>query len=365
MEKPRDCASDASVSNNNLHGGDCALKACVLTEPGKLEIVERDIRPPGEGEVLVKVECVGICGTDIAVYRGELKAKDRVIPGHEYCGEVVETGKGVRRLKPGDYVISEASWGCGDCHWCRMGRKSYCERPQSLGRTVDGVVAQYITVPETILHKCDRSVTPLEGQAGVGVATALRAVVRSGLGIGDRVLIIGPGFNGLLMVQLCRIAGANCVGMAGTRDERLRVAEAVGADFAVNIRTQPRWEEEILAAYAPHGFDVCIEASGSGAGLLSAVRLVRKGGTVVEYGIPADHLDGFPQQEFYRKEISVVGSKGGSGHFPQAVSLLEKGQIHVKPTVTHEFPLSEAPRAFDVADRRLENALRVVIYPNR
>jgi len=341
------------------------LKACVLTEPGKLEIVERDIRPPGEGEVLVKVDCVGICGTDVAVYRGEFKARDLVIPGHEYCGEVVETGKGVRRLKPGDYVISEASWGCGDCHWCHMGLPSYCERPQSLGRTVDGAIAQYITVPESILHKCSRDVTPLEGQAGVGVATALRAVARSGLGIGDRVLVIGPGFSGLLMVQLCRIAGAACVGMAGTRDERLRIAEAVGADFAVNIRTRPRWEEEILAAYAPHGFDVCIEASGSGAALLSAIRLVKKGGTIVEFGIPSDKLDGLPQQEFYRKEISVVGSKGGYGYYPKAVSLLEKGQIRVGPTVTHEFLLSEAARAFDVADRRLENVLRAVIYPNR
>jgi L-iditol 2-dehydrogenase len=341
------------------------VKACVLTEPGKLEIVEREIRPPGEGEVLVKVDCVGICGTDVGVYRGDHKAKDRVIPGHEYCGEVVETGTGTRRLKPGDYVISEASWGCGTCHWCSRGLPSYCERPQSLGRTVDGAIAQYITVPESILHKSKQSVTPLEGQAGVGVATGLRVVARSGLGVGDRVLIIGPGFSGLLMVQLCRIAGAACVGMAGTRDERLRIAEKLGADFTVNIRSRPQWEEEITAEYARYGFDVCIEASGTESGFLSAIRLVRKGGTIVEFGISSDPLNGVPQEEFYRKEITVVGSKGGYGFYPKAVELLENRRIQVEPVVTHEFPLSESARAFDIADRRLENVLRAVIYPNR
>lgn len=336
------------------------MKACILTEPHQFELADIPDPKPIREQVLIQVRCVGICGTDVAVYRGGCKAKDMVILGHEYCGEVLEVGTGVTKFRKGDFVASAASWGCGACFWCEGGRPSYCEKPNMLGRTIDGSLAEYIAMDERHLYRLAKTTTPVEGQAVVGVATALRAVDRSGLKAGDHVLIIGPGYGGLIILQLCKSAGAK-VAMIGTRDERLMLAKGLGADSTENIRENPEWEKEALKKSGGNGFDICIEAAGTPSGLLSAMRLVKKGGIVVEFGTSFELIDGLPQKDFYSREISIVGSKGGYGFYPKAVELLENHQLRIEPLITHTFSLEETPRAFEIMDKRLDKVIRAAV----
>ncbi|NPV43450.1 MAG: alcohol dehydrogenase catalytic domain-containing protein [Firmicutes bacterium] len=338
------------------------MKASILTGPGKLELVNIPIPKLGSRDVLVKVDCVGICGTDVSVYRGFYNAKENIILGHEFCGEVVEVGEDVVKVKPSDYIISEASWGCNSCYWCNSGYPSYCEAPNMLGRTINGSLAEYIVVPDVVLHKIDKGVSPTEGQSAVGVATALRAVHRSGMRFQDKVLIVGPGYSGLIMLQLCKIGGAGFIVMAGTRENRLDIAKNTGADFTVNVKLNPDWEKTLLKDYVPQGFDICIEASGTVSGLLSCIKLVKKGGTVVQFGASFDMIDNLPQKDFYSREISLIGSKGGYGFYPRAVELLQNHRLKIEPLVTHNFGLDEVARAFEVMDRRLDNVLRAVVF---
>jgi 2-desacetyl-2-hydroxyethyl bacteriochlorophyllide A dehydrogenase len=339
------------------------MKASILMAPGKLEL--RDVPDPqiSDGQVLVKVSCVGICGTDVSVYRGSIPVRPNLILGHEYCGEVAEVGKGVSRYKAGDYVASAASWGCGGCAWCERGEPSFCEALNSLARTIDGSLAEYIVVPATMLYRMDRSVTPIEGQGVVGVATGLRAVTRAGIGMGDRVLIIGPGYGGLILLQLCNLAGVR-TGIVGTREARLALARQVGAAFTENIKENPEWEKAILQKEAPRGFDVVIEAAGTVSALLSAERMVKKGGTILEFGTSFDIVNGLPQKDFYYKEISIIGTKGGYGFYHTAVELLNRHTLKIAPLITHQYPLGKTSEAFEVMDKRLDNVLRAAVFCN-
>jgi 2-desacetyl-2-hydroxyethyl bacteriochlorophyllide A dehydrogenase len=337
------------------------MKASILAAPGKLEL--RDVPDPevSEGRVLVKVSCVGICGTDVSVYRGSIPVKPDLILGHEYCGEVAEVGRGVSQYKAGDYVASAASWGCGVCAWCERGEPSFCEALNSLARTVDGSLAEYIVVPATMLYRMERSVPPVEGQGVVGVATGLRGVTRAGVKLGDRVLVIGPGYGGLILLQLCKLAGARA-GIVGTREARLAIAREVGAEFTVNSQENPEWEKAVLHKEASRGFDVVIEAAGTISALLSAERMVKKGGTVLEFGTSFDTVNGLPQKDFYYKEISIIGTKGGYGFYNTAVELLNRHALKIAPLITHQYPLGKTSEAFAVMDKRLDNVLRAAVF---
>ena len=127
------------------------MKASVLLGPRKLDMVDIVLPKLAPHEVLVRVGCVGICGTDVSVYRGVYKAKENAVLGHEYDGVVAEVGDQVSMVKVGDHVVSQASWGCGKCYWCYNGKPSYCESPNMLGRTIDGSLAEYVIVPENVL----------------------------------------------------------------------------------------------------------------------------------------------------------------------------------------------------------------------
>lgn len=330
------------------------MKAFVLKEPRRLEPTELKKPSPRGGEVLIKVKMLGICGTDVSVYRGDYRCKDQVILGHEFCGVVEAAGEGVVTCRPGDFVSSAASSGCGRCEWCLAGKPSYCDAARSLGRLVDGALAEFIAVERHMVHPLPPGTTPFEGQGMVGVATALRAVGRSNLRLGDRVLIIGPGYGGLQILQLCKMMGTH-VTMAGTRKERLALAGELGADCCVNARETPGWEEQT------EKMDVCFEAAGTLSALQSCVRLAKKGATVVEFGTSREIIGGIGQREFYDKELSLVGSKGGNGSYERALALLAAHRVQIEPLVTHVFPFEEAHKALETMDRRLDGVIRAAV----
>lgn len=305
-------------------------------------------------EVLIKVKMVGICGTDVSVYRGDYTCKDNVILGHEFCGEIAEVGSDVFTCKVGDFVASAASSGCGKCDYCLAGKPSYCREPQSLARMIDGALAEFIAVDQHMIYHLMPETTLVEGQGVVGVATALHAVQRSGIKFGDNVVIVGPGYSGLQILQLCKMMGAT-VTYVGTRDERLEKAALLGADKTVNIRKSDELEKASEIA------DVCFECAGTLSSLQMCLRLSKKGATTVIFGTSKDTITDVPQKDFYYKEISLVGSKGGYGCYEQAIELLGNHRIKIEPLVTHVFPFEETPKAFEMMDKRLDNVIRAAV----
>ncbi len=336
------------------------MKAIQLLSPNVLAVRDIPIPEPGAGEVLIKVRAVGICGTDISIYKGISPAPYPVVLGHEFCGDIVAMGAGVENVRLGDYVISEASWGCGTCHFCQRGLPSYCMKPFMYGRTCDGALAEYVRAPARIVHSVSRAVDPVEAQGVTAVATTLRAIRRSGLSVGQSAAVLGPGYTGLLLMQLAKLSGAGPVVVTGTNEERLQLARTFGADITVNIR-QDGWADKLIEATDGFGPDVVFEASGRPDALAQGVAVVKKGGTIVAFGITGSPVENFDAGQLYKKDISIVGSKGGYFEYGNAVRALENQRLHTRELVTNIFQLEETPEAFRFITSNSRSVIRAVV----
>lgn len=336
------------------------MKAIQLLKPGTLVRTEVRVPSPGPGEVTIKVRAVGICGTDVAIYRGESPAPYPIILGHEFCGIVSEVGPGVETVVPGDYVISEASWGCGTCFYCKRGTPSYCLKPRMYGRTCDGALAEYVRSPEHVVHRISTSVDPIEAQAATAVATALRAIRRAGVGPGRGVAVLGAGHAGAVLLQLAKQAGAFPLLVTEALEERLDMALSLGADTGVNVR-EAGWMDRVREVFEGHGPDIVIEATGRPDAVQQAVELVRKGGTVLIFGITHSPVEQFAARELYNKDISVIGNKGGYFEYGNAVRYIESGRLQIRPLITKVFSLDETPEAFREMVENPRGILRAVI----
>jgi 2-desacetyl-2-hydroxyethyl bacteriochlorophyllide A dehydrogenase len=337
------------------------MKAAVLYRPADLRVEPRPVPDAKPGWVVLAVDTAGICGTDVAVYQGTHPANLPIVLGHEFAGRVLALGAGVTELRVGERVLAQGGWACGECVNCRSGHPAICLNRVLLGRTIDGCFAEAVAVRASSVYALPEAVSAVAAQSMVTVATAVRAARRAGDLAGRRVAIIGPGHAGLLLLQVCRAMGAGEIAVLGTREHRLALARALGASETVNIRSSP--VDGWVAPSSPHAVDVAFEASGTAAGLALAVRVTRLAGTVVAYGIlPAD-LSGVPGYELYARELTLIGSRGAADAYEDAVRLLAGGQVRVEPLVTHRLSLDDAARGFDLMIDRLEDAVRVVLFP--
>ncbi len=338
------------------------MRAVVLQSPGSLEIVDRDIPRPHCGEVLVRIKATGICSTDLMVYQGRQPVTMPIVPGHEGAGVVEAVGEGVVGFQLGDPVIAEGSWGCQICAACQGGREPLCPNRVSQGRTRDGTFAEFLVAPTRGLHMIPRDLDFGIAQALISVACSVRAMRRGRPEFGDSVAIFGPGIAGLILSQLAHDNGASGVTMFGTRDWRLDMAANLGADETINVR-QDGWMERARSLTNDQGFDVVFETSGDPNALSDAFELVKTGGRIVVFSVYEDVIDAFPAQLLYRKEVSVIGVRGGAGGYPLAIDLVRAGRVQLDPLVTHRLPLDEAQEGFRLMERRDEGVQRIALLP--
>lgn len=339
------------------------MRAAVLSAPGELTI--KDVPTPeiAPDEVLIKVVTAGICATDLEVYQGEHPASLPLTVGHEYSGVVEKAGEAVRGLAPGDPVTSEASWGCGACSSCLEGRPDKCQSRKALGRSVDGAFAEYVRVPAAIVHKLPEGVSHDEGHMVVNLACVCRAVKRAEINLGDRVAVIGSGQAGILMTQVLKSSGAMRVALiGGGRPKRLDLARKLGADEVIAARGQAG-RERLLEMEKSEDVDVVFEASGIPDQLQTALKLVKPGGKVVVFSIFGKPLNNFQANLLYFKEPAVLGSRGGAGLYPMALSLLRTKKVLVTPLTSHQFPLEEADKGFVAMAGRDPEVVRILVKP--
>jgi len=337
------------------------VKAAVLHAPYDLRIEDRPVPTPANRWVTISVEAAGICGTDVAVYEGKYAASLPRILGHEFCGRVLAVGGDVDGLEPGQRVMAEGSWCVGGEAPDDGTSHDPCMSRLALGRTADGCFCEVVAVPSSTVHAIPNSIRATEAQSITTLATAVRATQRAGELVNRRVVIVGPGHAGLLLLQVCLVAGVQSVSVVGTRDSRLHIARKLGAESVSNVRLASH--EDWLQAPAHKEFDVAFEASGTASGLAACFELARRGGRVVSYGIINGTLDEVPGQEIYSKELTILGSRGAEGCYGEAIELLASGSVAVDPLVTHVIPIDQTKEGFAIATQRLEDALRIVLVP--
>jgi len=339
------------------------MLAVVKEGPGPgftLKEVEKPI--PGKGEVLIAVKSVGICGSDIPIFKGIRAVSYPLVPGHEFSGDIVEVGTGVKGYKPGDRVTSSIVINCGRCFYCREGEETLCERIREIGIHVNGAFAQYVIVPEHTLHHMPDGMTYNQGASIDPVASAYRAVRKAHITVADVVIVFGPGPIGLYALQLATLEGAKKIIMVGTRDERLEIAKTLGADLTINIRQQSEYLGEIVKKFTEgHMADVVIEATGRPDTVESCITCVCKGGRVILAGVFHESAV-FSVSRLVRSEARIEGSICYTwNEFEVAMGLISTSKVEIKPIVTHELPLSQMSEALKLIDRR--QALKVILHP--
>ena len=347
------------------------MRALVVDEPNVFSVREVERPVPGPHEVLCRVRAIAICGTDPHIIQGHYPGfwpQDwPLIPGHEWCGEVVELGPGAADLgwEAGTRVAGTSHAACGFCRKCVEGRYNVCERFGDLrvhkqyGHNVDGAYAEYVVhsirsvfaVPDAL---CDEEAAMLDP-----AAIALHTVKRGGHDPGDTVVVVGPGVMGLLVAEFARATGAGRVIVVG-RGARLAKAASLGHEIVDFTAGDP--VEAVRSMTGGFGAEVALECSGDPAALGQCCGLLRKGGRVAVIGIPMEGAE-LPLQRVVLDEIDVVGVRAAAGEMPEAIALVAAGRIRLRELITHRFPLEEFRAAYETFTERRDGALKVIVRP--
>ena len=339
------------------------MRAIVTNGEGDIWEETRERPEPDEGEALVKIRAVGICGSDIGLIDGGGPPwKDLpVVPGHEVCAEVVELGAGVDSLSVGDRVALHQFIYCGTCSACREGRYYQCDEIQEIGFSLDGGYREFAAVPAYTLTPIPDSVSDLEACQIDSAACTLHAMDRIDISVSDTAAVLGPGALGLFGVQLLRVEGVDDVILTGTRAGRLEAGRELGANETVNVReTDP--VEAILDYTDGKGAEVCVEAAGAGDVVNTSLKVAANQGQVALTGV-FDATREIDPDDIVIKELTVVGGVTAAHAVEDVIGLFERGDLTVDGVVTHEFPLAEYEEALETVRNRRDGVVKAVLRP--
>jgi 2-desacetyl-2-hydroxyethyl bacteriochlorophyllide A dehydrogenase len=330
------------------------VNAVVVERPGKVGIQQLDDPTPGPHEVLVRVEACGICGTDIHILDGELPpTRYPIVPGHEFCGEVVAAGGQVEQLAVGDFVAVDPNLYCGECRFCQAGRNNLCLNYAAIGVTTPGACAELVAAPAANAFVLPAHLPRAWGSLVEPLSCAVHGFDRLDLRLADRYLIYGAGTMGLLMAQLAQRAGAAGVDVVDVKHSRLPVAERLGAD-----RTATSADE----LDRPQGWEVVIDATGVVPAIEDGLRRVAPGGTFLMFGVaPAEATASFSPFRIYNQEVTVTGSMAVLHSFARARDLLVGGAIDAETMITHRLALDSYEDA--IAAFRSGAGLKIQVAP--
>jgi 2-desacetyl-2-hydroxyethyl bacteriochlorophyllide A dehydrogenase len=330
------------------------MKALVIEKPGEAVIKTVPVKPVGDSEVKIQVKASGICGTDIHIFRGEYLGSYPVIPGHEFSGVVVETGKKVTRFKTGDHVAIEPNISCDNCHACLNNRQNFCEHWNGIGVTLSGGMAEYAVVPEKAVFNIG-ALPFLSGAFVEPLSCVLHGVERARIKLADRVAILGAGPIGVLLSKAVQLQGSSHITQVDKNQSRLELARLSGARYTCTS----------LDELEPEGYDVVVEAAGSAFLMEQSLKYVRKGGTLLWFGVPKrDAAVSLPAFTLFEKGLFILTSYTSVRNSIQAVRLLESGRIDVSKLVSHQLSLEEFSKGVETIERGTEGVLKVVILPN-
>jgi L-iditol 2-dehydrogenase len=356
------------------------MKAWVLDGPGELRLVEKLVPEPGPAEVLVRIDAVAICGTDVEILtkglpawiEGGLPFNKNFTPGHEYMGTVAKLGPGVDEYGIGDRVAVEIHAGCGRCERCRMGMYTSClnyglnygeynKGHRANGFTTDGGFAEYaVNHINTLVHVPD-GMSDEEATLIVTAGTAMYGLdVLGGLIAGESLVVTGPGPIGLMSVAVGKALGAQPVILTGTRDSRLNMGIKLGADHVINVQKENP-VDAVKRITEGKGVHYVMECSGAPNALNEAMDMVNRGGRICLAAFPGEPVR-VDLAKLVRNNIYVFGIRGeGRSATHRAAALMAQKRFDAKLMHTHTFPLEEVPTALKYSRERIEDAIKVVV----
>ena len=314
----------------------------------------------GPGELVLRNQVCGVCGTDVHIYHGEPGSADvnpPVVLGHEYSGEVVEVGKGVTGFAVGDHVTVDPNIYCGHCAYCQNGKKQLCPSMEAIGVTRDGGFAQYSRIPASQAFKLEPTVPWETAAMAEPLACCLHGIDLAGIQVGDKVCVVGGGAIGLLMVQLAKLSGASQIVLSEPNEKRRQVGLQLGANAALDP-TRPDSQEAFAQVLG--GANVVIECVGNVPAVKSAFQFAGKGATVLLFSVPkVDATFDLPLFDVYKKELTIKGSFVNPDTHARAVALINSGKVDFGPIITHRFTLDQLPEA--IAMQMSDASIKVVV----
>ena len=342
------------------------MNAAMLYGVKDLRIQETEIPRVGDGEVLVKVKAATTCGTDLKIYQRGYVEKIIKLPtifGHEWAGEVVDIGTKLEWPQKGMRVRAGNSAPCLHCTMCQKGKYNLCENMIWLW----GAYAEYIKVPARMvlvnMQEIPAHVSYEEASLAEPLACVLHGVEEAGVKLGDNVAIIGAGPIGLLHLLTVKKMGVEKTIMIDLVDERLDFAKKVGADETINSGRENTMEK-VREYTSGYGADVAIEAIGVPATWEQALKLARKGGTVLEFGgCPPGTEIRLDAEQLHYGEMKVLGTFHTTPlHFRKALSLIASRTIDVRPLITRKMKLAQLREAFNILSTS-KNEIKIAIVP--
>ena len=352
------------------------MKAWVLGGPDELLLRDKPTPVPGRAEVLVRIDAVAICATDLEIIhvgspariQGGLPFNKNFTPGHEYMGTVAALGPDVDEFVICERVTVEIHAGCGQCKRCRQGMYTSClnyGRPEkghrANGFTTDGGFAEYAVNHINTLVRVPDTMSDPEATLVVTAGTSMYGLTElGGLVAGESVVVIGPGPIGLLAVAVAKALGASPVILTGTRNKRLAIGQELGADRVVNINDEDA-VEVVKQLTGGIGADYVIECAGSEATIDQAIHMTNRGGKICLAAFPHEPVT-TDIAHLVRNNIYVYGIRGeGRSATHRALELMAEKRFDATRIHTHTFPLADLPTALRYARERVEDAIKVVV----
>lgn len=333
----------------------------VMTAPGVIEFRETPRPIAAEGQVLVRIMRIGICGSDIHVYHGKHPfTRYPVTQGHEVSGRIEAVGSGVEGLSVGQKVTIEPQVCCGHCYPCTHGKYNLCEELKVMGFQTTGTASEYFTVDAAKVTPLPETMSYDEGAMIEPLAVTVHAAKRFPELKGARVAILGCGPIGILLMQSCKALGAASVLVTDVSDYRLSVARSVGADYAVNTG-ETDMEQALRDAFGSDKADVIYDCAGNDITMGQAIRCARKGSTIVlvavfsklasvDLAVLNDHELELNTSMMYRHEDYV-----------DAIRLVSEGKVQLRPLMSRHFAFRDYLKAYQYIDENREMTMKVII----
>jgi 2-desacetyl-2-hydroxyethyl bacteriochlorophyllide A dehydrogenase len=335
------------------------MQAVVFPAPNEIT-VDQVADPRCEAdEVIVQVAQVGICGTDLHVYRDEYHSTFPLIAGHEFTGRIVEVGTQVSQFHCDERVAVDPNLYCGQCYFCRQQQANHCLNWQGVGITRPGGFAEYVAVPARACYTVPDFLTDAQAAFIEPLSCVIHALNRLRVWPGDEVLIWGAGPMGLLLIQAMRHSGASQIVMVEKEADRRSLAQRLGA--TATLAADPA-QMERLRELAPYGFAIVIDATGVPAVIEQALGFLRPRGQYLQFGVaPREATVQWSPYEIFHKDWTILGSFALCYTFQPAIAWLANRVVDIAPLVSHTLPLADFQRGFQ--DFAAGKTLKVHLRP--
>jgi len=345
------------------------MKAVVVNKPGDVRIVEVEKPKPGPRDVVARVLHCGVCATDISIINGtcnlgegmEVRYPARI--GHEWVGEIVETGSEIKRLKIGDRIISGSGYNCGVCESCVRGEFSLCHESRAIGTIGNawpGAFAEYMMIPEHLTFRVPDNIPSDTAALVEPAAIGLSGLMRTPLGPGNTLLVMGTGAISMGGMACAKGYGIGKTILAGRKDPKLEIGKRLGADVLVNMEKEDL-KSVVMRETNGMGTTIVLDATGAPELLNLSASLAQSGGHIVLPGFYEQPINGFAIDNVIVRSCTIVGAAGEKDIQRRILDLLTNGHVDLSPMITHRYPFSRIPDAFEAMKKEGATRCKIMV----